>query len=238
MNHVITILRREIKSYFNTPMAYIFIIVFLGFNAWLFVHFFFLNNIASMRAFFSLLPWVFLFFMPAITMKMWSEEKRSGTIETLMTLPVKDTEVVLGKFLASFLFVAFSLLLTFPIPLMIGLLGVPDWGIVIGGYIGALFLAAVYIAIGLWVSSFTKNQIVSFIIAVLITFVLFIVGEDLVLVTAPAGLVPFFRYISLGSHFQSIARGVIDTRDVVYYIGVIFLFLYFNIKNIESSKWR
>lgn len=237
-SHVITLIRKELKSYFNSPMAYIFIVVFLTLNAWLFFRMFFFSHVASMRSFFAFLPWLFLFFIPASTMRMWSEEKRNGTIEVLMTLPVKDWEVVLGKFLSSFIFLAITILLTFPIPIMVGALGEPDWGVIFAGYIGALFLGAAFLAIGLWVSSFTKNQIISFIVGVLITFILFVIGESIVLFSAPTSLVPVLRYLGLGTHFQGIARGVLDTRDILYYVFIIFVFLYLNMKSIENRKWR
>lgn len=239
MKHILTITKKELLSYFNSPASYIFIVVFLVFSGWLFFSFgnFFAFNDASMRYFFSLMPWVFLFIIPAATMRLWAEEQKSGTIEVLLTLPVKDFEVVLGKFFASFIFIFISLALTFPIPILITYLGDPDFGVIIASYIGTLFLGGSYIAIGLFASSLTRNQIVAFIIALSLSFLLFIIGHQIVLVSLPESLVPVFRFIGLGSHFESITRGVLDSRDILYYLSVIFLFLYFNMKRIEGRKY-
>lgn len=236
--NVLTVFKKEFKSYFNSPIAYVYITVFLGISSWLFFRGFFLVNQADMRSFFSVMPWVFLFFIPAVTMKLWAEEKRLGTDEILMTLPVKDYEVVLGKFTASFALVASIMGLSLILPIILFSLGNPDGGVIICGYLGALLMGAAYLSIGLFASTLTENQIVAFILGIVACFIMFIIGEDIVLFSAPAFLVPILRYLGLGSHFASIGRGVIDSRDIIYYLSVIGFFSYLSIHSIESRKWR
>lgn len=230
------IFKRELAGYFNSPIAYIFITVFLGLSSWLFFKGFFVVGQASLRMFFGILPWIFLFFIPAITMRLWAEERKVGTMELLMTLPVTDTEAVLGKYLASFAFLVLSLALSLVIPVFVAVLGDPDPGQVVGGYVGAVLMGGAFLAIGLFVSSLTENQIVAFIISVVFTFGLFILGEDFVLFGIPDWLVPVFSFIGLGGHYDSISRGVLDSRDIIYYVSIILFFLYLNIKSIEVRK--
>lgn len=227
---IYTLFRKELMGYFNSPIAYIFISVFLVIGNWLFFNYFFLIGQTSMRSYFSILPWIFLFLSPAITMRLWSEEKKSGTIEFLLTLPITDWQVVLSKFLGSlaFLFIALFLTLTLPITLII--LGDVDAGSVIGSYLGALFLGGSYLSLGLFISSLTKNQIVAFVLGLLSCFFVFIIGTDFVLNNVSGVLVPIFQFIGLGSHFGSIARGVIDSKDIIYYGSFIFLWLFLNVK--------
>ena len=237
MRNTMPIFRREFVSYFNSPIAYIYLTVFIGLSSWLFFKGFFLIGEASMRPFFGLLPWVFLFFLPAVTMRLWAEEKKVGTMELLMTLPVTDFEAVLGKFLASFAFLLVSLGLTFILPIVVGVLGDPDPGQIFGGYLGAVLIGAAYLSVGLFISSLTENQIVAIIASVVVIFGLFILGEDFVLFGVPDWLVPVFSFLGLGGHFDSISRGVIDSRDIIYYLSVIGVFLYLNVKSIEARKW-
>ncbi|MCX5895205.1 MAG: ABC transporter permease [Proteobacteria bacterium] len=229
---------KEFKGYFNSPVAYIFIISFLVFSNWIFFKGFFIMNQASLRSFFGLLPWVFLFLAPAVTMRSWAEEKKLGTMELLMTLPVKDYEVVIGKFLAGFVFLMVTLICTFPLPLTVMLLGNPDIGPIWGGYLGAFFMGGAYLAVGLFASSLTENQIIAFIVGIFVSFAMLIVGENLVLINLPGTLVPVFAYLGLGAHFESIGRGVIDSRDLVYYITMIGFFLFLNGLSVESRKWK
>ena len=238
MKTILTIFWKEFRGYFNSPIAYIFIISFLVFTNWLFFKGFFLMNQSSLRSFFSILPWVFLFLAPAVTMRSWAEEKKLGTIELLMTLPVKDYEVVLGKFLAGFIFLIVTLLCTFPLPLTVMLVGNPDIGPIWGGYAGAFLMGGAYLAIGCFASSLTENQIVAFIIAIFLSFTLLIIGENLVIMNLPAALVPVFTFLGLGAHFESIGRGVIDSRDIIYYISIIGFFLFLNGLSVESRKWK
>ncbi len=238
MRNMLTIFQKEFKSYFNSPIAYIFIITFLLFSNWLFFRTFFLIGQAHMRPLFGILPWLFLILAPAITMRAWAEEKKMGTMEVLMTLPLKDYEIVLGKFLASFIFLIIAVLLTFPLALTIYFLGKPDNGTIIGGYLGACLMGGAYLAIGLFISSLTQNQIVAFIVSIVVCFAFLIIGEDIVLMSAPAILSPVFTYLGLGSHFESISRGVIDSRDLLYYSSIIGFFLFLNTLAIESRKWK
>jgi ABC-2 type transport system permease protein len=237
MKRTWTILRREFASYFNSPIAYIYLTVFVSLLSWMFLKTFFVIGEASMRDFFGLVPWVFLFFIPAVTMRSWAEEKKVGTMELLMTLPVSNLEAVLGKFLASFAFLLLSLALTLVLPIVVGALGRPDQGQIFGGYLGSVLMGAAYLAIGLFVSSLSENQIVAFIVSVVAVFALFIMGEDFVLFGVPDRLVSILSYLSLGGHFDSISRGVVDSRDIIYYLSVIGFFLYLNVKSVEARKW-
>jgi len=236
MTNIITIFQKEFKSYFSSPVAYIFIISFLVVTSWLFIRTFFIADQSSMRSFFSILPWIFLFLAPAITMRSWAEEKKLGTIEILMTLPIKDWEIVIGKFLSGFFFLILTVCLTFPLAITIYIIGSPDMGPIWGGYLGAFLLGGAYLAIGLFASSITENQIVSFIVAIIICFAFLVIGEDFVIFNAPASLVPILSYLGLGAHFQSIGRGVIDSRDILYYLSIIVFFLFLNHIAIEQKK--
>jgi ABC-2 type transport system permease protein len=230
--------KKEFMAYFNSPIAYIFIGVFLVVGNWLFFKNFFLYGQANMRPYFDLLPWILLFISPAVTMRLWAEEKKSGTIEFLLTLPLTDWQVVIAKFLGALSFVAVALALTITLPITVMSLGQLDLGPVIGGYIGALFLAGSYLAVGLLVSSLTKNQIIAFILGLMACFAVFVIGQDFVLYGTPQFLVPIFKYVGLGTHFNNIAKGIIDTKDIIYYISFIFLFLWLNARVIESRGWK
>jgi ABC-2 type transport system permease protein len=242
MKNIWYLFKKEFRSYFNSPSAYIFIVVFLVLISFLFFRAFFLIGQATMRDFFSLIPWIFLFFIPAVTMRLWAEEKKLGTMELLMTFPIRDHEAVIAKFLAAFAFILVTIVLTLPIPITLKLLVQPavgvDFGPIIGGYIGVLFLGGAYLSIGSFASSLTQNQIIGFIVGVTICFIMLIIGENIILMSVPLGLVPLFEYLGLASHFDSIARGVIDTRDVIYYLSIITFFIFLNIRVIESRKWR
>ena len=238
MTNIAAIFKKEFRSYFNSPIAYIFITFFLGLSSWLFFRGFFIDNQAEMRGFFGLMPWIFLFFIPAVTMKLWAEEKKIGTIEILMTLPIRDYEVVLGKFLASFALLIVTVLLSLVIPFSVMYVGDPDGGIIITGYIGLLLMGAAYLAIGLCASTLTENQIIAFIFGIFTCFVLLIIGEDIVLFNTPDWLFPIFSYLGLGSHYSSILRGVLDSRDIIYYLSLIGFFLYLSTLAVESRKWR
>ncbi len=238
MTNIKAILGKEFRSYFDSPVGYIYITFFLVLSSWLFMSSFFPIGQASMRAFFGILPWVYFLFVPAITMRLWAEEKKLGTIELLMTLPIRDHEVVIGKFLASFFFLTLTLILSFAIPTMIAMVGDPDPGPILGGYIGSILLGAAYLSIGLFVSSLTENQIIAFIIGVVGTFALFIIGEEFVVYNAPKAIVPVLKFIGMGAHFDSIGRGVLDSRDVIYYLSVIGFFLHLNVRVIESRSWK
>ncbi len=238
MKNIYTIIKKELSAYFNSPIAYIFLSVFLLSSAWLFFQNFFLNNQVSMRNYFYFLPWLFLIFIPAITMRSFAEEKKNGTLEILLTLPIKDSDLVLGKFLAGFIFVLTAFLFSLVIPVSIKNLGDLDFGPIIGGYLGAFLLAGSYLSLGVFISSLSKNQIVAFILSMFITFVLFIIGTPFVLNFVPGFMTSFFSFLGIGSHFNNIARGVIDTRDLVYYFSFIFFFIWLTVKNLESRNYN
>lgn len=238
MQNVLTIFRKEFKSFFVSPIAYVFITVYLVVTNFLFFQGFFLVNQAEMRSYFGLLPWIFLFFVPAVTMRTWAEEKKVKTLEILLTWPVTDAQVVAGKFLAAFAFLGIAILLSVTIPVTLLILGDPDIGVLIASYLGALLMGAAYLAIGLWVSSLTENQIVAFIVGVVVTFALFIVGSPFVTMAVHPSLVPALSYLGLGTHFDSITRGVVDSRDIIYYLSVIGFFLFLNVRSLESRKWE
>jgi len=238
MENMLAIFKKEFKSFFISPIAYVFITVYLVVTNFLFFQGFFIINQADMRGYFGLLPWIFLFFVPAITMRSWAEEKKVKTLELLQTWPVSDSQVVLGKFLASFCFLGVSILLSLTIPITIFVLGSPDPGPILGGYVGALLMGGAYLAIGLWISSLTENQIVAFILGVVATFILFIIGNQFVTLVAPPSLVPILSFLGLGNHFASVERGVIDSRDIIYYLSVIGFFLFLNVQSLGSRKWE
>lgn len=224
MSQFYYIFKKEFKTYFVSPIAYIVISIFLLVTGWFFFSTFFVYNQADLRDFFSLLPLIFAFIVPAITMRLFSEELNVGSYETLLTMPVTVNDVVFGKFMAATVFIAAMLVPTLSYPVFITFLGRLDWGPVIGGYVGALFLGAAYSAIGLFASSLTRNQIIAFIIGVAVCFALTLI--DKMLIFFPGSVVAFFEYLGAGYHFQNISKGVIDSRDIIYFISVIFLSLY------------
>jgi ABC-2 type transport system permease protein len=225
MDNVKHILKKEFKAYFLSPIAYIVISVFLIIIGWLFFSTFFLDRQASLTRFFSLLPVTFAFIIPAITMRLFSEEINVGSYELLLTLPVSFKEIILGTFLAAVAFVAVMLAPTVMYAISISFLGDLDWGPVIGGYLGALLLGAGFSAIGLLASCLTRNQVVAFIIGMAICFTLTLL-IDFVLFFLPSFLVGIFQYLSANFHFQNISKGVIDSRDLLYFIILSFVALY------------
>ncbi len=218
MRPALYIFKREFASYVISPIAYIVISAFLMVTGWFFFSTFFLHNQASLRNFFSLLPMVFSFIIPAVTMRQMSEEYHIGSYETLMTLPVTAWDVITGKFMAATLFVGMMLLPTLFYPLTVSLLGSLDWGPVVGGYFGALLLGATFAAVGLFASTLTRNQIIAFIIGVVICFFLALI--DKMLFFMPQTLLGLFQYLGADVHFQNISKGVVDTRDLIYFISV------------------
>ncbi len=238
--NIAAIFKKELRSYFASPVGYVFIIFFLlvsnGF--FFFIQDFFRAGQATMRGYFMMLPWLYLFFVPAITMRLWAEERKVGTLEMLLTMPLRESEVVLGKFLASFAFLGITMAFTLTVPVSIGIVGRPDWGVIVASYAGALLLGAAYLSIGLWISSLTENQVVAFVVSMALIFVFLVAGIAPAYLGSLGWFVHVAEYISLLSHFQNILRGVLDSRDVVYYVSVVALFLYLNVKNIEARKWR
>jgi ABC-2 type transport system permease protein len=234
----LALFKKELWSYFNSPIAYIFIAAFLIVGNWLFFNSFFLAAQANMRSYFTLLPWMFLFLSPALTMRLWSEEKKSGTIEFLLTLPVTDWQVVLSKFFGSLSFAAITLLLSLSIPFSVAAIGNLDWGPVLGGYLGGVLLAGAYIALGLFISGMTKNQIIAFVLSLAACFGVFVIGADFAVSGAPAALQPIMSFFGLGGHFDNISKGIIDSKDIIYYFSFIYFFLYLNTRVIEGREWK
>ena len=218
-----TISSRETRSYFYSPVAYVVISIFLGVIGWFFFSDFFLRDNADMRKFFTLLPWMFTFIIPAITMGTYAEEHSRGSYEMLVTLPVSPMHVVLGKFLGSYNFLQVMLLPTIVYAISIRIVGDLEWGPVIGGFMGSLLLGGMYVSIGIFASSITKNQIIAFILSVVICF--FLTSVDGFLFFLPASLLSVFQYLSANYHFQGISKGIVDTRDVFYFLICTFLFL-------------
>lgn len=238
MKTILTIAKKEFRAYFLSPIAYVYLITFLVVTCWLFFRTFFLVGQADMRSFFTLMPWIYLFFIPAVSMGKWSEERKLGTMELLLTLPVTDVQVVLGKFFAALALLVIALAFTFTIPVSVAVLGDVDVGPIIGGYLGLIFMGAAYLSIGLFISALTENQIIAFILGVVACFALLIVGEPIVTISMPDFLVGVFQYLGLGTHFNSIGRGVLDSRDIIYYLSVIGFFLWLNLKAVEARSWR
>lgn len=234
-NNIYTIFHRELQSYFNSAIAYVVIVVFLGIVGWFHSSNLFLSNVATLRLMFELVPLVFLFVVPAITMRLLSEEKKSGTIELLTTKPLHDFEIVLGKFLAGWALVGVALLLTLVYYVTIAILGKIDNGPVIGGYFGLLLTAGVYVAIGLLASSLTENQVVAFIIGFVFIFAFFML--DKVLIYVPQSLTSIVEFLGIDYHFANVARGVIDTRDVIYFLSLLGFTLYLTVVSLGRRRW-
>jgi ABC-2 type transport system permease protein len=222
MSIAMAIARREFKAFFQSPIAYIVIGVFLIWGGWLFFSTFFVAGVASLRSYFAITPLVFIVFAPAVTMRLIAEERKSGTMELLLSMPVRDWEVVLGKFIAALGMVAVALLWTLPYAVTAASLtasGVRfDWGPVIAGYIGLLLMASSFLSIGLWASAMSRNQIVGFIVGLLICFSFWFVDKFAIFL--PATLGELLQFLSVDYHFENIARGVFDTRDIVYYLSL------------------
>lgn len=225
MEKIKHIFKKEFKTYFISPIAYIVISIFLLIIGWLFFSTFFLNRQASMTRFFSMLPITFSFIIPAVTMRLFSEEINVGTYEILLTLPVTFKDIIVGKFFAAVAFVGIMLSPTLVYAVSITFLGNLDWGPVIGGYLGALLLGASYCAIGLLASSITRNQVIAFIVGMAACFSLTLL-TDFMLYFLPDTFVGFFQHLSANFHFQNIAKGVVDSRDILYFVSLSFAALY------------
>jgi ABC-2 type transport system permease protein len=242
MSGTLTIFKRELRSYFSTPVAYVFIVIFLLLSG---AFTFYLGNFyergqADLQPFFTFHPWLYLFLVPAVSMRLWSEERKSGTIELLLTLPLTMWQAVVGKFLAAWAFIAIALVLTFPIWITVNYLGDPDNGVIVAGYIGSLLMAGAFLAIGSCLSAATRNQVVAFILTVVICFVLLLAGFPMVLdffrSWAPQGLVDAVAGLSFLTHFASIGKGVLDLRDIIYFVLMIGVWLYASAVVIDLKK--
>ncbi len=242
VNAVSNVMRRELAGYFATPVAWVFIVIFLVMaGAFTFyIGAFYDRGIADLDPFFTFHPWLYLFLVPAMAMRLWAEERRSGTIELLLTLPLTLWQAVLGKFLAAWLFVGLALLLTFPVWLTVNYLGDPDNGVIAAGYIGSWLMAGGFLAIGSCMSALTRNQVVAFILSVVVCFGFLVSGlpmiTDLFSTWAPQSLLDAIADFSFLAHFSTISRGVIDLRDLVYFSLVIVFWLLANTMVLEMKK--
>jgi ABC-2 type transport system permease protein len=242
MNAVWIVFRREFAAYFATPLAYVFIVIFL-FTMGAFTFYigrFYENGIADLSVFFAYHPWLYLFLVPAIAMRLWAEERRSGTMELLLTLPIPLWATVLGKFLAAWAFTGVALALTFPIWITVNYLGSPDNGVILASYIGSFLMAGSYLAIGACISATTNNQVIAFVVSVVVCFLFTISGAPLVLdffrAWAPLSLVTAVASFSFLTHFMSITQGVIDLRDVIFFVSLMALFLAANVVVVDLKR--
>lgn len=242
MQSIWFIMKREFNGYFATPVAYVFIIIFLlltGFSTF-YVGNFFERGEADLYPFFSLHPWLYILLIPAISMRLWAEERKSGSIELLMTLPVSVFEAVLGKFLAAWAFTGLALLLNFPLWLTVNYLGSPDNGVIVASFLGSLLMAGGFLAIGSCISAITKNQVIAFVLSLVISLVFVLAGFGIVIDFfagwAPPTLVDAISSFSFLTHFDAISKGVIDLRDMLYFVSLIAIWLFANALIINARK--
>lgn len=242
MQGTLNVFRRELAGYFNTPLAYIFIVIFLFLTG---IFTFYLGNFfergqADLKPFFQFHPWLYLFLVPAISMRLWAEERKSGSIELLLTLPMPLSATVLGKFLAAWAFTIIALMLTFPMWITVSYLGEPDHGVIVASYIGSMLMAGGYLAIGSCISATTKNQVIAFVISVVVCFLFTVSGAPIVLdffaTWAPQTILDTIASFSFLTHFNSITDGVIDARDGVYFLSLIGFWLFANLFVVEVNK--
>jgi ABC-2 type transport system permease protein len=242
MHGIGTIFRRELASYFATPLAYVFIVIFLV-MAGTFTFFlgnFFERSQADLQSFFTFHPWLYLVLIPALTMRLWAEERKSGTIELFLTLPISMSAAVLGKFLAAWAFAGIALLLTFPLWLTVNYLGTPDNGVILASYVGSFLMAGAFLAIGAALSALTKNQVIAFVVTAAICFLFTVSGSPVVLGFlqgwAPEWLLSTVASFSFLTHFTAITKGVIDLRDAVFFASAIGAFLLANVILVDLRK--
>ena len=242
INNVRAIFKRELSGYFGSPVAYVFIVIFLllsGFFTFYISHFYEVGQ-ADLRSFFDWHPWLYLFLVPAVAMRLWAEERRMGTIELILTFPVSVSEAVIGKFLAAWIFLGISLLLTFPMVLTVSYLGAPDMGPIFCGYIGSFLMAGAFLSVGSMTSSLTRSQIISFILAVVICLFFILAGYPPIVSFlsgwAPKWFIDIISGFSFMSHFFALSKGIIDLRDVLYYTSIIFFMLYATSVVIQNKR--
>jgi ABC-2 type transport system permease protein len=243
MVNIWTIFKRELRNYFNSPIAYIFIMLLLGFTGFVFFFFFhfFAADDASMRYYFAAMPWFFIFFAAAIAMRLWSEERKVGTMELLLTMPLRSHEIVLGKYLAGLTILIVTLGLTITVPITVGIAGDPDWGKIITGYVGAFLAGALLLALGAFVSATTENQIVALLVTVVAGILLMAIGIETVVAEindfVGLRLGDQLAYFSPLTHFDNMERGVLDLRDAVYFLSMTALALLLNHFAVENRKY-
>jgi len=236
MNNIIHIYLKELRSYFNGPMAYIFLVIFSLVTGYFFSNTFFIFGQSDMRALFQIVPLVYLFFIPAITMGIISKEKNTGTMEVMCTLPIKDHEFVLGKYLAILTLLEVALFLTSVMFINLVFVGTNiDYGAIFTGYLGLFLAGAVYASMGLFASSLTDNQVVGFIIAIFFVLIFFLI--DKLLIFMPHSIAGTMQYLSIDYHLSNISKGVLDTRNLVYFFSMITLFIMLTIESLKSRKW-
>ena len=242
IHNILIVSRRELGGYFATPLAYVFIVIFLVLAGVLtfFVGDFFERGQADLQSFFTFHPWLYLVLVPAVSMRLWAEERKSGTIELFLTLPIRLSEAVIGKFLAAWIFIGIALALTFPFWLTVLFLGDPDNGVILASYIGSWLMAGAILAIGAAISAATKNQVIAFVVTATLVFVLIAAGTQTVMGVfegwAPQGLIQAVAAASLFGHFTAITRGVLDLRDLFYFISIMVAFLAANAVLIDLTK--
>jgi ABC-2 type transport system permease protein len=241
MTPLLAIADRELKAYFATPVATVFIVIFLVLQGALTFNLggFFDRGIADLNPFFSFIPWVFLLLIPAITMRLWAEERRLGTIELLLTLPITQGQAVLGKFLAAWAFCAIALLLTFPFVIAVNILGSPDNGVIASGYLGSLLIAGAFLSVGAAMSALTRNQVIAFVLAVAICFLFAVASNPIVndfLTQNTPALGAFTRRLAIVDRFTDFTRGIIALRDVIYFVTFIGFFLFLNTVLVDQRK--
>jgi len=237
MKTIFTLFKKEFFGYFTSPMAYIFLVVFSLVNGYFFSNTFFLIGQSDLRSLFNIVPMVYLFFIPAITMSLIAKEENAGTMEVLCTLPIKDYELVIGKYLSSISLILVGLVFTDIHLITLMKFGTNiDYGAVFTGYLGLFFVGSLYAAIGTFASSLFDNQVVAFIVAVFIVLMFFLF--DKLLIFVPSFLAGFIQYLSVGYHSSSISRGVIDSRNIIYFVSIIGVFLFLTIQILNSRKWK
>ncbi len=242
MKEIRVIFRREFAAYFSTPLAYVFIVIFLALSGafTFYLGAFFERGQADLKAFFNFIPWLYLFLIPAVSMRLWAEERKTGTIELVMTLPLSTTQVVVGKVLAAWAFVCVAVALTFPIWLTVNYLGDPDNGIIVASYLGSFILAGAYLCVGSCMSALTRNQVIAFIVTAVTCFLFLSSGLEMVLAFfggwAPDLVVDAIAGMSFLTHFQAILGGVIDIRDVIFFGSLIGLALFVNVVLVDLKK--
>jgi ABC-2 type transport system permease protein len=235
----LSVFKREFLGYFRSPVAYVFLVAFLvaGVGLAFFVGGFFAESQASLEGYFKFYPWLFLFFIPAAGMRLWSEEKRSGSIELLFTLPITVLEAVVGKFLAAWAFLTLAILLSFPMAITIGYLGHPDWGVVATSYLGSILMAGAYLGVCSLTSATTKNQVISFVISVLVCLVIIFLGwsvfSPLLEAVLPLPLVDLLANFSFITHFEGFLRGIVDLKDIVFFLSLTGFTLFLNVVVLE-----
>lgn len=239
MKQICPLFKREFLGYFRTPIAYVILFVFVLLSVGLafFVGNFFKGNFASLDSYFTFHPWVFLFLIPAVGMRLWSEEKRTGTVELLFTLPVTTLEAVLGKFLAAWAFLALAILLSLPLAATVAYLGSPDWGVVITSYLGSILMAGAYLGVCSLTSALTKNQVISFVVSLVLCFILLCLGwslfSGLLGTVLPVWAVDLVANFSFITHFTSFTKGIIDPKDIMFFLSLTGFTLFLNVVALE-----